>query len=43
MRIRYNEKKKENVDNDILTGLFPTPIYLSKLKREFTKSELQFV
>ena len=43
MRIRYNNKNKDNIDKDILTGLFPTPIYFSKLKRELTKSELTFV
>ena len=43
MRIRYNNKNKDNIDQDILTGLFPTPIYFSKLKRELTKSELTFV
>ena len=33
--------KKENISN--ITGIFPTPIYISKLNRELTNKELSFI
>jgi|TARA_R100001015_G_C4619802_1_gene176605 uncharacterized protein (TIGR02466 family) len=44
MRVRYNKTKQENKNaGDRVVGLFPTPIYFSEIKRDFTQSELKFV
>lgn len=43
MKIRYNETKNNIVQQDTIKALFPTPVYFSKLTRDFTKKELDFV
>ena len=34
---------KENLKEPIITGIFPTPIYITEIDRGFTKQELNFV